>query len=69
MGPINRLTQHPKGMYPTPTKNMLNEKYVHSHQNVHRPGNKTKMNYNLRNSYTMGCPPVRGDNPRASASG
>ena len=21
------------------------------------------------NSYTMGCPPVRGDNPRASASG
>ena len=23
----------------------------------------------LRNSYTMGCPPVRGDNPRALASG
>ena len=23
----------------------------------------------LNNSYTMGCPPVRGDNPRASASG
>ena len=23
----------------------------------------------LSNSYTMGCPPVRGDNPRASASG
>ena len=23
----------------------------------------------LRNSYTMGCPPVRGDNPRAFASG
>ena len=22
----------------------------------------------LSNSYTMGCPPVRGDNPRASAS-
>ena len=22
-----------------------------------------------RNSYTMGCPPVRGDNPRALASG
>ena len=21
----------------------------------------------LRNSYTMGCPPVRGDNPRALA--
>ena len=21
------------------------------------------------NSYTMGCPPVRGDNPRALASG
>ena len=23
----------------------------------------------LRNSYAMGCPPVRGDNPRALASG
>ena len=23
----------------------------------------------LFNSYTMGCPPVRGDNPRALASG
>ena len=23
----------------------------------------------LHNSYTMGCPPVRGDNPRALASG
>ena len=23
----------------------------------------------LRNSYTMGCPPVRVDNPRALASG
>ena len=23
----------------------------------------------LRNKYTMGCPPVRGDNPRALASG
>ena len=25
--------------------------------------------YRIRNSYTMGCPPVRGDNPRALASG
>ena len=25
--------------------------------------------YVLRNSYTMGCPPVRGDNPRVLASG
>ena len=25
--------------------------------------------YPLSNSYTMGCPPVRGDNPRALASG
>ena len=24
---------------------------------------------NISNSYTMGCPPVRGDNPRALASG
>ena len=23
----------------------------------------------IRNSYTIGCPPVRGDNPRALASG
>ena len=23
----------------------------------------------ISNSYTMGCPPVRGDNPRAFASG
>ena len=23
----------------------------------------------VSNSYTMGCPPVRGDNPRALASG
>ena len=25
--------------------------------------------FRLSNSYTMGCPPVRGDNPRALASG
>ena len=25
--------------------------------------------YGIHNSYTMGCPPVRGDNPRALASG
>ena len=25
--------------------------------------------YVISNSYTMGCPPVRGDNPRALASG
>ena len=25
--------------------------------------------YLLSNSYTMDCPPVRGDNPRALASG
>ena len=25
--------------------------------------------HRLGNSYTMGCPPVRGDNPRALASG
>ena len=30
------------------------------------------LNYSIlkiSNSYTMGCPPVRGDNPRALASG
>ena len=25
--------------------------------------------YSLRDSYTMACPPVRGDNPRALVSG
>ena len=25
--------------------------------------------HDIRYSYTMGCPPVRGDNPRALASG
>ena len=25
--------------------------------------------YSISNSYTMACPPVRGDNPRALASG
>ena len=31
----------------------------------------SKGNYNVKlcNSYTMGCQPVRGDNPRALASG
>ena len=28
-----------------------------------------KVIFDLSNSYTMGCPPVRGDNPRALASG
>ena len=27
------------------------------------------MSLKIKNSYTMGCPPVRGDNPRALASG
>ena len=27
------------------------------------------MNSKLRHSYAMGCPPVRGDNPRALVSG
>ena len=30
---------------------------------------KTTCGPKLNNSYTMGCPPVRGDNPRALASG
>ena len=30
---------------------------------------KLYVSLSLRNSYTMGCPPVRGDNPRALASG
>ena len=32
---------------------------------IHDRGDKQT----LCNSYTMGCPPVRGDNPRALASG
>ena len=30
---------------------------------------KTEQYQNSRYSYTMGCPPLRGDNPRALASG
>ena len=29
----------------------------------------TKSQYEIGNGYTMGCPPVRGDNPRALVSG
>ena len=32
------------------------------HSNINQKGD-------ICNSYTMGCPPVRGDNPRALASG
>ena len=32
-------------------------------------GTMLEMVVRLSNSYTMGCPPVRGDNPRALASG
>ena len=31
--------------------------------------NTSKYCSRISNSYTMGCPPVRRDNPRASASG
>ena len=33
------------------------------------PVNKSFPVFLVSNSYTMGCPPVRGDNPRALASG
>ena len=32
-------------------------------------GNLYLRPFKVSNSYTMGCPPVRGDNPRALASG
>ena len=32
-------------------------------------GLQTNDDVKVSNSYTMGCPPVRGDNPRALASG
>ena len=32
-------------------------------------GSTFTIKYHISNSYTMGCPPVRGDNPRALASG
>ena len=32
-----------------------------THEDIHNP-------LSTHNSYTMGCPPVRGDNPRALAS-
>ena len=41
----------------------LNDGVVWSHMHT------TYSELALRNSYTMGCPPVRGDNPRALASG
>ena len=42
--------------------------YLHSYQQASSlMGHKT--NHRTSNSYTMGCPPVRGDNPRALASG
>ena len=31
--------------------------------------NSDSLRFATSNSYTMGCPPVRGDNPRALASG
>ena len=40
---------------------------------IFRPGFLTAfalvLQFYIRNCYTMGCPPVRGDNPRALASG
>ena len=36
---------------------------------MHRLPEPSPLAYTLCNSYTMGCPPVRGDNPRALASG
>ena len=39
-------------------------KYLHSNKIRHTPEPSV-----LSNSYTMGCPLVRGDNPRALASG
>ena len=35
----------------------------------HHPHDCRQTGVCLRNSYTMGCPPVRADNPRALASG
>ena len=33
------------------------------------PANPQSLARGISNSYTMACPPVRGDNPRALASG
>ena len=35
----------------------------------HGLGRKVSTQTKTSNSYTIGCPPVRGDNPRALASG
>ena len=40
-----------------------------SHQTNGRPSILQYTRQGLGNSYTMGCPPVHGDNPRALASG
>ena len=39
------------------------------HDNVRKRPFSLMLTFKLSNSYTMGCPPVRGDNPRALASG
>ena len=60
---------------------MANEKFLQERFEEHNPKvsclypevhdrlNKQTIPAPLCNSYTMGCPPVRGDNPRALASG
>ena len=47
--------------------------FLNKNQQVAQKGNsrlpESNMPEDLRNSYTMGCSSVRGDNPRALASG
>ena len=51
---------------PQPTPNML---YYDRFISLKAAVEKVSPNHPLRNIYTMGCPLVRGDNPRALASG
>ena len=52
-----------------PTLTLMIDSYnlsVNHLKKLHSASARSKMS---SNSYTMGCPPVRGDNPRALASG
>ena len=52
---------------------ILSSDLINSHSQVSNAGPEKHLismsDFEICNSYTMGCPPERGDNPRALASG
>ena len=48
---------------------MLSRWVPRVHPASHSSESEVSLTQLICNSYTMGCPPVRGDNPRALASG